>query len=78
MNREGNKETITAGEAADILGVTRARVTSLCATGMLDARKSGGIWLLSRESVEARATNPPKPGRRWGNKDGSDREGEGR
>lgn len=65
MWREQDKGTITAGEAADILGITRARVTALCANGTLDARKSGGIWLLSKESVEARAMNPPRPGRRW-------------
>ena len=56
---------ISVAEAAEILGVHRNRVLQLVNDGALDAHKVGQRWNISRQSVESRAANPPKAGRRW-------------
>lgn len=58
-------EWISVPEAADILGVHRNRVLQLVNDGALDAHKVGQRWNISRASVESRAANPPRAGRRW-------------
>ena len=58
-------EWISVAEAAEILGVHRNRVLQLVNEGALDAHKVGQRWNISKASVESRAANPPKAGRRW-------------
>ena len=58
-------EWISTAEAADILGVGRIRVTQLINAGQLRAEKVGNRYSVDRASVEERAANPPKAGRRW-------------
>lgn len=58
-------EWISVAEAAEILGVHRNRVLQLANDGSLDAHKVGQRWNISKVSVESRAANPPKAGRRW-------------
>lgn len=58
-------EWISVAEAAEILGVHRNRVLQLVNDGALVAHKVGQRWNISRQSVESRAANPPKAGRRW-------------
>ena len=58
-------EWISVPEAAGILGVHRNRVLQLIKEELLDAHKVGQRWNINRSSVESRAANPPKPGRRW-------------
>ena len=38
-------------EAADILGVSRRHVLRLASSGVLDAKKLGREWAISRQSV---------------------------
>lgn len=57
---------LTAPEAAARLGVTRARVRQLVATGELQAQRVGDIWLVDEGSVERRIALQPKAGRRLG------------
>jgi len=58
-------EWISTAEAAEILGVGRIRVTQLINAGQLRAEKVGNRYSVDRASVEERAANPPKAGRRW-------------
>lgn len=58
-------DLVSVGEAADILGVHRNRVLQLINDGLLEARKVGQRWNISKASVESRAANPPRAGRRW-------------
>lgn len=60
-----SRETVSALEASAILGVNKQRVCQLCASGALVAKKWANTWMIDRESVEARAANPPRSGRRW-------------
>lgn len=53
----------TVSEASKILGVSVGRVHQLIKSGMLPAEQLGGIWLIDRSSVEARAASKPKRGR---------------
>ena len=62
---ERHDEWISVPEAAEILGVHRNRVLQLVNNGLLDAHKVGRRWNINRSSVEDRAANPPKAGRRW-------------
>ena len=62
---EDSERWISVTEAADILGVHRNRVLQLANDGALDAHKVGQRWNISKASVESRAANPPKAGRRW-------------
>ena len=62
---DDHTEWISTAEAAEILGVGRARVTQLIKLGFIRAEKVGNRYSVDRASVEERAANPPKPGRRW-------------
>lgn len=55
--------SMTAADAARELGVTPARVSQLIAAGRLDARRVGGMTLVTVGSVEAYAATPRAPGR---------------
>ena len=46
---------MTAGDAADVLGVDVSRISALVQSGHLDGERFGGWWGVTRESVEARA-----------------------
>lgn len=43
---------ITARKAADMLRLSDRRVRQLCASGDLDGRRDGLVWLIDRASVE--------------------------
>lgn len=58
--------TIGTAQAAEILGVTRARVSKMCADGVLAAEKVGCVWYIRRDAVMRRAANPPRRGRAKG------------
>jgi excisionase family DNA binding protein len=61
MNLEGY---MTTSEAAAALGVTDARIRQLIADKKLPAEKFGwGIWLISKDAVEAYKGNKPRRGR---------------
>lgn len=56
---------LTVALAARRLGVTRAMVRHLIATGELPAERFGGrTWMVSRDAVERRAEQEPRGGRR--------------
>lgn len=55
--------SVSASEAADILGVSRPRVTQMCEAGLLQSWKEGSRRLITLDSVEARLAERPKPGR---------------
>lgn len=59
----GNVEKVSASEAAQILQVSRGRITAMIEAGLLDAWKDGRNTWVSRASVEARRANPRKAGR---------------
>lgn len=59
------EDHITTKEASAILGVNLSRVIQLCERKQLDAVKMSGVWIISKESVLARAADPPRAGRRW-------------
>lgn len=65
MVTHNQTEWISTAEAAEILGVGRIRVTQLINAGQLRAEKVGNRYSVDRASVEERAANPPKAGRRW-------------
>jgi hypothetical protein len=46
---------LSAGVAADWLGLSRRRVTQLCASGGLAARKAGRGWVVDAAAVEVEA-----------------------
>lgn len=54
---------ITAVEAADLLGVSTARVTQLAKAGQLDSWKVGRTRMVSLESVQLRLAEERKAGR---------------
>lgn len=45
-------EKIGTGEASEILGLTRARVSQLCKAGDLSADFLSNVWLIDKKSVE--------------------------
>lgn len=45
-------EKIGTGEASEILGLTRARVSQLCKVGDLSADFLSNVWLIDKKSVE--------------------------
>ena len=49
-------------EAANVLGVTKGRVSQLIREGRLEAEKFGGTWAIKEESVIARKESNPKAG----------------
>lgn len=56
-------DMLSVQEAADVLGVTRARVNQLVTSRMLDAVKIGERYAVSRASVERRLGENPQGGR---------------
>ena len=59
-------EYITAGEAARIAGVTRARIYELAREGRLGRQEFGRVWIFTRAEVEAyraQAAERPRGGR---------------
>lgn len=64
VSRElGDIPAMTAADAARELGVSRARVSQLVKSGMLDSWVDGTKRMVSRASVEARKEYDPRPGR---------------
>lgn len=56
-------ETMSVREAADVLGVTRARIHALIAAGKLRSVKSGNTRMISASDVMARFNAPHPAGR---------------
>ena len=56
-------ETMTAQEAADLLGVTRARIYAMVKEGLIRSMKSGSARLVSAQDVMDRFNNPREAGR---------------
>lgn len=56
-------DEMTADEAADILGVSRARVYAMARDGVLESRKIGNALMISTESVKRRFNSPRGAGR---------------
>jgi excisionase family DNA binding protein len=54
---------VSAAEAARMLGVSRARVTNMIASGILDAYREGRNTFVSIESIERRLAADVRPGR---------------
>ena len=46
-------DLITAAQAAEILGLSKERVSQLCKQGRIQAVKPGRDWVMSRQTVEA-------------------------
>ena len=57
-------DLITAGEAADLLGLSREsyQVANLCRDGVLDCQKIANRWFVTRESVARYAESDRRPG----------------
>jgi uncharacterized protein (DUF433 family) len=57
-------DLITAGEAADLLGLSREsyQVAHLCRDGILDCQKIANRWFITRESVTRYAESDRRPG----------------
>ena len=56
-------EIMDTNEAAELLGVSSRRIKALISAGLLDGRRFGGVWIVTRESVEKRIAENPKAGR---------------
>lgn len=56
-------EIMSVTEAAQRLGVNRARVHQLIKAGLLEAEKIGNTFVVSNASVEKRLESMPKGGR---------------
>lgn len=57
------EETMTVGEAADVLCVTPGRVRAMIRDGVLRAHKVGGVHAVETQSVMDRFNNPRRAGR---------------
>ena len=53
---------LTTKEAAELLDITPRRVQELIKNGALEARKASGVWLIDKDSVNARLRSVPKTG----------------
>ena len=56
-------DTVTASEAAELLGVSPSRVSALVSSGRLTSRRFEGRNLVSVQSVNAYLASPRKSGR---------------
>lgn len=56
-------ETVAASDAADMLGVSRARVSQMLSSGLLEGYRKGRGTFVTLESVKARLAERPKAGR---------------
>lgn len=54
---------VTAAEAAEMLGVSTARVAQLCRDGSLSSWRVGNTRMVSRDSIEYRIAAKPGAGR---------------
>ena len=54
---------VTASEAAELLGVSRARVSQMLKAGLLMGFRKGRDSFITRYSVDARLREKPKAGR---------------
>ena len=54
---------LTTKEAAEVLGISVRRVTSLIESGVLSAQKFGRSWMVDEASVRLRASTEHRPGR---------------
>ena len=52
-------DTVTASEAATMLGVSRPRITQMIKSGRLEGYTKGHATFVTRASVEERLLNPP-------------------
>ncbi len=60
---DNNEQFLTMGDAARQLGLTKARISQLAASGALSASMAGGRKMVSRDSVESYASSRRGPGR---------------
>ncbi len=65
MVEEIDGDWMSTADAAAALGVTADRVRQLVASGVLDARRVGGRYLVRRDGVEARIDTGARPGRAY-------------
>lgn len=56
-------ETVTASGAAEMLGVSRPRVSQMLASGLLEGYRKGRSAFVTLDSVKARLAESPKAGR---------------
>lgn len=56
-------KTVSANEAAKLLGVSKARVSQLVSEGLLEAYTVGRSVFVTQASIEARLADKPKAGR---------------
>lgn len=56
-------DTVTASEAAELLGVSRPRITQMIKAGRLEGYTKGHATFVTRASVEARLVERPRPSR---------------
>ena len=56
-------DTVLASEAADMLGVTRGRVSQMLRSGQLEGFQRGRSTFVTRASVQARLSEAPRAGR---------------
>jgi len=56
-------DAVSAAEAADMLGVTRGRVSQMCKSSLLDWYRKGRDVLVTLDSIHARLADTPKVGR---------------
>ena len=54
---------VRAAQAAEMLGVTRGRVSQMISAGRLESFRDGGTVWVTADSVEARMAEAPKAGR---------------
>lgn len=54
---------VTASKAAEMLGVTRGRVSQMCAKAQLESFKDGGIVWVTLDSIKSRIAERPHAGR---------------
>lgn len=56
-------EKVSAAQAAELLGVSRSRITHMISSGLLDGWKEGRNSWVTKASVDARLAAPVKAGR---------------
>ena len=56
------EDWITTREAAKVIGVTANQVRYLAREGIIETRKFGRAWMISRAAAEAYAASDRRPG----------------
>lgn len=64
FNQENQTQTITAGDAAEILGITRMRVTQLCTEGKIKSVIIGSSLFVDYHDVMRYLNSDRTPGRK--------------